>query len=404
MSSEMYFNNQKVFSGITNYNELSNASKPQINSIVLEGNRTAGELNLMTKTEIQQLVAQSKTTEVLANYPASPKEGVLYYIGSSAPYNVCLYAKNDQDVLTRVNLGTTNVDISSKQDVIDNNLTTTSKNIVGAINENKANVDLKQNITDDTLLTTNKTIPTAINEIVTDINALSNIYAPLQYYQLTQKSINANNCVFDINLTGAPSKNCISRKVYQNVVMTNPVTNAYAYGSMEVIEECSAGWNTITQIFTAFHSGSNVRETSMVFKRIGILQDDAQDRQVYTNRANIVWKNWFVIEYPRNTLNALPDNTQFTLNNNTFSITGGLLTINIRDLKSNVDVSRVSGVNFSKIPNLHRQEAYAFGTLYPLDNNTTETGGLQFQYDYVQAFGLKANVRYIGTLTIPLGY
>ena len=68
---------------------------------------------------------------------------------------------------------------NNKQAKVDNNLTTTSKEVVGAINENKANVDsldtrvesvenglnLKQNITDNTLKTTAKTIVGAINEL-----------------------------------------------------------------------------------------------------------------------------------------------------------------------------------------------------------------------------------------------
>lgn len=68
---------------------------------------------------------------------------------------------------------------NNKQAKVDNNLTTTSKEVVKAINENKANIDtldnrvesvenglnLKQNITDNELQTTNKTIVGAINEL-----------------------------------------------------------------------------------------------------------------------------------------------------------------------------------------------------------------------------------------------
>ena len=68
---------------------------------------------------------------------------------------------------------------NNKQAKVDNNLTTTSKEVVKAINENKANIDtldnrvesvedglnLKQNITDNTLETTAKTIVGAINEL-----------------------------------------------------------------------------------------------------------------------------------------------------------------------------------------------------------------------------------------------
>lgn len=53
----------------------------------------------------------------------------------------------------------------SKQPISDNTLTTTAKNVPGAINELKASVDLKQNITDNSLATTAKTVPGAINEL-----------------------------------------------------------------------------------------------------------------------------------------------------------------------------------------------------------------------------------------------
>ncbi len=45
MSNKIYHNNNEVFRGVTSYNELSNASKPMINSVMLEGNKTADELN-----------------------------------------------------------------------------------------------------------------------------------------------------------------------------------------------------------------------------------------------------------------------------------------------------------------------------------------------------------------------
>lgn len=365
MSSEIYINNQKVFSGITNYNELSNASKPQINSIMLEGNRTAGELNLMTKTEIQQLVAQSKTTEVLANYPVSPKEGVLYYIGSSAPYNVCLYAKNDQDVLTRVDLGTTNVDISSKQDVVDNNLTTTSKNIVGAINENKANVDLKQNITDDTLITTNKTIPTAINEMETDINALPNNYAPLLtgFCGISNGSAyQANNTVWDMDAriyTG--TYRLLERKIYSNALITDPISNSPAWGDLEVIQSFSKATNQtdnllkITQTFTAnyINAVGSIREHLYVFKRIGYLVGATID-SIVSSAASITWKPWYPVEYPRFAIT--PYDTHVSAGALYGSITGGTLTVrgdNIRFVSgistSTADICRIPGININAV-------------------------------------------------------
>lgn len=53
----------------------------------------------------------------------------------------------------------------TKQPISDNTLTTTAKNVPGAINELDAEVALKQNITDNSLNTTAKTVPGAINEL-----------------------------------------------------------------------------------------------------------------------------------------------------------------------------------------------------------------------------------------------
>ena len=89
--------------------------------------------------------------------------GAWDYIGSSGPY----YTKSETDTL-----------LDTKQDKTDNNLDTTSKNIVGAINEvnqkakdNQSQItalgNLKQNKVDPSLDTTDKTIVGAINELQT---------------------------------------------------------------------------------------------------------------------------------------------------------------------------------------------------------------------------------------------
>lgn len=164
----LFKNGIKIIEQTSSYNNLAQSTKPLINSVVLEGNRTAQELNLMTQDEIRQLIAQSRDVKRSNDYPLTPQENVIYYVGTTTPYNVCMYAKDENDNLVRIDMGTTNVDIDSKQDITDNNLGTTSKNIVGAINEVFTEVNKKQNTLDDNLLTTNKSIVPAINEIVTD--------------------------------------------------------------------------------------------------------------------------------------------------------------------------------------------------------------------------------------------
>lgn len=59
----------------------------------------------------------------------------------------------------------TKIDLSEYQTKVDNTLETTSKTIVGAINENKGVLATKQASVDNSLSTTNKTITGAINEV-----------------------------------------------------------------------------------------------------------------------------------------------------------------------------------------------------------------------------------------------
>lgn len=55
--------------------------------------------------------------------------------------------------------------LAGKQDALDNNLNTTSKNVVGAINEVNTALASKQNATDNSLDTTSKNVVGAINEV-----------------------------------------------------------------------------------------------------------------------------------------------------------------------------------------------------------------------------------------------
>lgn len=429
MSSNVYFNNSKVFSGITSYNELEDQTKPLINSVKLEGNRTAGELNLMTRDEITQLVAQARSVVVLPDYPAIPREGVLYYIGSASPYNVCLYAKNSQDVLERVDLGTTNVDISSKQDITDNNLTTTSKNIVGAINENKANIDLKQNITDDSLITENKTITTAINEIVNNkVNTLTDNVNDVTY--LTTKAVNDNfapiSSVFDygttdwaseagdavFNMKSLPNGVEVQQRIYRNVVITDPVVGGNCWGRCEVVERNVR--NSTVSIFQTLIVTSNVVINNQVvvqnkiFKRNGLHYGSGDT--VYDNRASIDWKEWYPVEYP---------NIAITLNqeivNSTsradLAITGGIATIRFNNLNfiSNVGTSalrfdndtRLSVLRINKYATASSAGSYVWNTLISTDPTKTV---LVCSNPNFFTWGATAGVGYYGLITIPLGY
>lgn len=413
MSSEIYFNNQKVLSAITSYNELSNASKPTIESVILEGNRTARELNLMTRNEITQIIAQSRIPAVLPNYPATPVTGVVYYIGTSAPYNVCLYAVNDVGGLERVDLGTTNIDISSKQDKVDNSLLTTSKNIVGAINENKTNIDLKQNKVDDSLITTNKNIVSAINEIETDINAIPNTYAPLQIQRSTRSatldggiSRDANTCIWNMKNTGLGNNVRVTEeKIFANAYLVDPIGGKWMWGTLKVLQICSTTQNVglvIYQTLIASYFNDAVVSAPVIFKRMGFASDCTDSSQIES--ATITWNAWIPIEYPVGI--SLPLNSTSVSNQGltawggNANITGGMLKITYNGLM--ITQNPVNNLAITSLSKFVLKQDYAIGFLNGIDNN--KSCYMWAKSDNLVANKLETNIRYYGQIVIPLGY
>lgn len=118
----------------TDYNDLAN--KPKINSVELTGDKTSSQLNMYDKDEVDRLIAQGRSVKLSVSYPpANPVANTLYYCyqGQDLPYKVVMY----DSTLEMMDMGTTSVDLSGYQLKEDENLTTESKSIVGAINEVK---------------------------------------------------------------------------------------------------------------------------------------------------------------------------------------------------------------------------------------------------------------------------
>ena len=247
----LYKNGIKIIEQTDSYNNLAQSTKPQINSVVLEGNRTAQELNLMTQDEIRQLIAQSRDVLKVNSYPATPQENILYYVGTTTPYNVCMYAKDENDNLVRIDMGTTNVDIDSKQDIVDNNLGTVSKNIVGAINEVFTEVNKKQNTLDDNLLTTNKSIVPAINELYNGkVNNNAYYDTDKTRQELFEASVTGSN-VFNTAFTNEESP--IGSNSARFMVFVNK--NNYNRGGM-IAQQTNITGDTQGDIFTCFLTNS----------------------------------------------------------------------------------------------------------------------------------------------------
>ena len=166
----------------TNYNALSNL--PQINNVLLTGNKKLEELNIYSKNEVDDMIANTRNIVVQETLPATPLKNTLYYIGPLADgtYDAYLYDSE----LQQMYLGNTLYDFSAYQTKIDASLLTPEDSIVGAINgrytdigdktllPTLAKTDLVSSITElynnvgnlATLNTTSKTsIVSAINEI-----------------------------------------------------------------------------------------------------------------------------------------------------------------------------------------------------------------------------------------------
>ena len=87
---------------------------------------------------------------------------------------------------------------TTKQNITDNTLTTTSKTITGAINELEAN---KQNATDSSLNTTADTIVGAINELVSDISSNTNAITAIE--ELIPSQAGPDNPLADQNFVNS---------------------------------------------------------------------------------------------------------------------------------------------------------------------------------------------------------
>ena len=110
----------------------------------------------------------------------SPVSNIDYWLDVGS-YNGFIDQLQDEiDAINNVTIPAVQADVALKQDITDNNLATTDKTVVGAINEvntavgnvNTALAD-KQDAIDNNLTTTDKTVVGAINELDTDVQGLA---------------------------------------------------------------------------------------------------------------------------------------------------------------------------------------------------------------------------------------
>ena len=142
----------------------------------------------------------------------SPVNNIDYWLDIGSYNGFIEQLQNEIDDINNVTIPAVQGSVALKQDITDNNLTTTDKTIVGAINElangkqdktdntltttdktvvgaiNELDSD-KQDKTDNTLTTTDKTVVGAINELNTGVQTLTNVTNDIAYTKLNGRRI-----------------------------------------------------------------------------------------------------------------------------------------------------------------------------------------------------------------------
>lgn len=111
----------------------------------------------------------------------SPVNNIDYWLDIGSYNGFIEQLQNEIDDINNVTIPAIQSDVANKQDSTDNNLNTTNKTVVGAINEVNTAVQGavttladKQNKTDNNLTTTDKTVVGGINELDTELQTLNN--------------------------------------------------------------------------------------------------------------------------------------------------------------------------------------------------------------------------------------
>lgn len=79
---KVVYNNKEIINNTNNYNELLN--RPMINSRTLQGATTLSDINAYSKAQIDELIGQSRSIEIVNALPTNLIENTLYYVGPDA--------------------------------------------------------------------------------------------------------------------------------------------------------------------------------------------------------------------------------------------------------------------------------------------------------------------------------
>lgn len=124
------FNTGIIYNGLTGL--------PELEGHRITGSKTAADYGLMTETEIKNMIASSRSIMLVDALPPNPQAGTMYYVPNplEGGYNVYIFDKN----LNLIDLGSSEVDMSSYQSKVDPSLVTDTKTLPQAINEVAGNL------------------------------------------------------------------------------------------------------------------------------------------------------------------------------------------------------------------------------------------------------------------------
>ncbi len=413
------------------------ANKPTYDGITIVGNLTREDLNLYNRNEIDTLLAGKGSAEFVEYLPTTlvaltwyysehfadgtlvpndnnalyiiDKDGVSHYMGivGSVDISDCLirprtnYTFSDGDTITQEALKS---DITERQPI----------KINGITYENKQD-STTQSRYSAVIYSNSKSVPTICVAIIDKTTWVVSLkidnVQPVTMGHLIYSGtsgIASNNAVFDFTDCGLTANNSrvIETRVFQGN-MTNPITSETINGENVVNQYMvfSGGAFTIyiEQTFTQHSSGT--RGNVIKFRRTGNVALDSLSQ--YTNwvaskSADITWNAWIPIEYP---ITSVALTTGVTGTGAYYSVTGGILTVVINNIKSsNTSNLLTIGTLPASLP-----FKYTNGNQWAsMMNWTDKTAQLVDVHNNTKAIRFyaynTANKEIYGILSIPLGY
>ena len=79
---KVVYNNKEIINNTNNYNELLN--RPMINSRTIQGATTLSDVNAYSKAQVDELIGNSRSIEIVSVLPTNLIENTLYYVGPDA--------------------------------------------------------------------------------------------------------------------------------------------------------------------------------------------------------------------------------------------------------------------------------------------------------------------------------